>query len=182
MTTPTPSPDVRELARTALRDAESIDGCVPCLIADNHDGHPCWPHLVDAVLAAVSRPLYAEADRLDGTESGYNHAVAVGMRAAARMLHSIAGNPPYPAAPLDTGTQYAGLTEVERAAAMVDPHMQACDSPTIDEYRLVSAGTLYCCAPCAVAWESVPRWDITDQHSDGCDQRDVKRRPAGKES
>ena len=36
---------------------------------------------------------------------------------------------------IDTGTQYAGLTDVERAAAMVEPHMQACDAPTIDECR-----------------------------------------------
>ena len=35
----------------------------------------------------------------------------------------------------DTGTQYAGLSDVERAAAMADPHMQACDAPTIDECR-----------------------------------------------
>lgn len=33
----------------------------------------------------------------------------------------------------DTGTQYAGLTEAERAAAMVDPHISKCDAPTIDE-------------------------------------------------
>jgi hypothetical protein len=36
---------------------------------------------------------------------------------------------------IDTGTQYAGLSDVERAAAMVDPHMPTCDAPTIGECR-----------------------------------------------
>lgn len=35
--------------------------------------------------------------------------------------------------PDDTGTQYAGLTDMERAAAMADGHMSTCDVPTIDE-------------------------------------------------
>lgn len=31
----------------------------------------------------------------------------------------------------DIGTQYAGLTDAERAAASVDPHIPHCDAPTI---------------------------------------------------
>jgi hypothetical protein len=31
----------------------------------------------------------------------------------------------------DTGTQYAGLTDMERAAASADFHMRTCDTPTI---------------------------------------------------
>lgn len=32
----------------------------------------------------------------------------------------------------DTGTQYAGLTEAERAAAKLDPHMATCSEPALD--------------------------------------------------
>lgn len=33
----------------------------------------------------------------------------------------------------DTGTQFAGLSDLERAAAMAEPHMSVCDAPTIEE-------------------------------------------------
>lgn len=33
----------------------------------------------------------------------------------------------------DTGTQFAGLSDLERAAAMAEPHLSVCDAPTIEE-------------------------------------------------
>lgn len=33
----------------------------------------------------------------------------------------------------DTGTQFAGLSELERAAAMAELHMSVCDAPTVEE-------------------------------------------------
>lgn len=41
--------------------------------------------------------------------------------------------------------------------------------------RKVRPGVVYCCTPCAEAWEGTPRHDVDGLHSAGCDQRAGER-------
>lgn len=50
--------------------------------------------------------------------------------------------------------------------------LHLCESGQCD--RRVS-GAMYCCTPCALAWESTPRWDIRGEHSGMCDERHKQR-------